>query len=86
MMMVMLVMIMLTTTTMMMMVMMMPEKSETRQRTSAVGDGGAEHTGSKFLASTLENSFILAGDKGDFVWCNGRATWVRSGWRKCVKA
>ena len=59
MMMVMLVMIMLTTTTMMMMVMMMPEKSETRQRTSAVGDGGAEHTGSKFLASTLENSFIL---------------------------
>ena len=26
------------------------------------------------------------GDKGDFVWCNGRATWVRSGWRKCVKA
>ena len=37
----------------------MPEKSETRQHTSAVGDGGAEHTGSKFLASTLENSFIL---------------------------
>ena len=61
MMMVMLVMIMLTTTTMMMMVMVMvmPEESETRQRTSAVGDGGAEHTGSKFLASTLENSFIL---------------------------
>ena len=60
--MVMTVMIMLSTTTitmMMMMVMMMPEKSETRQRTSAVGDGGAEHTGSKFLASTLENSFIL---------------------------
>ena len=57
MMMVMLVMIMLTT--MMMMVMVMPEESETRQRTSAVGDGGAEHTGSKFLASTLENSFIL---------------------------
>ena len=57
MMMVMTVMIMLTTTTMMMMV--MPEKSETRQRTSAVGDGGAEHTESKFLASTLENSFIL---------------------------
>ena len=25
------------------------------------------------------------GDKGDFVWCNGRATWVRSDWRKCVK-
>ena len=52
MMMVMTVMIMLTTTTMMMMVMVMvmPEESETRQRTSAVGDGGAEHTGSKFLA------------------------------------